>query len=558
MSEKPHDDAGQKSKGQEPLGRRGEKYRLLFESIDEGFCIIEVLFDDDGQAVDYRFLELNPAFKQQTGLHNAVGKRMRELEPRHEEHWFETYGQVALTGEPTRFTNHAAHLGDRWYDVYAFRIGRPRDREVAVLFKDITAQKQVEEALLESKTQLAEEVAAFQRLHQMTTRIMAAQDMQEALDEILDASVSLLQADFGNIQLLDPQTQTLTIVAHSGFRQSFLDAFATVDAGDESACGRALRSGRRAVVEDVQEDADYAPYRKVALQAGYRAVQSTPLISHEGKVLGILSNHFREPTTLPRRAEQLLDLMARQAADLLERLQTEKVLEQRVRKRTAQVRQLASRLTLAEQKERDRIARVLHDDLQQRLYAVQLQLALLFAAFKDKDEAAFHAQFAETERELDAALGVTRQLSVDLSPAILHGEGLTEAVGWLATMMKEQYRLQVTVEAAHSFPVPQMGLRVMLFQTVRELLFNVVKHAGTDHAHVCLQAENDGLRITVQDDGNGFSPQSLPPGLPDRSGSGLATIRHRLSLVAGELQIESAPGDGVRATVVAPLQLESD
>ncbi|MBW4490714.1 MAG: PAS domain S-box protein [Trichocoleus desertorum ATA4-8-CV12] len=108
------------------------RYRTLFESIDQGFCVIEVLFDENSKPIDYRFLEINPAFEQQTGLIDAQGKRMRELAPDHEEHWFEIYGNIALTGESNRFENRAAAL-HRWYDVYAFRIGQPNEGKVAIL-----------------------------------------------------------------------------------------------------------------------------------------------------------------------------------------------------------------------------------------------------------------------------------------------------------------------------------------------------------------------------------------------------------------------------------------
>jgi PAS domain S-box-containing protein len=120
------------------------KYRTLFESIDQGFCVIEVLFAENSKPVDYRFLEINPAFENQTGLINVQGKRMRELAPHHEAHWFEIYGNIALTGEPSRFENCAAAL-NRWYDVYAFRIGHPDERKVAVLFNDITDRKRIED-----------------------------------------------------------------------------------------------------------------------------------------------------------------------------------------------------------------------------------------------------------------------------------------------------------------------------------------------------------------------------------------------------------------------------
>jgi PAS domain S-box-containing protein len=116
------------------------RYRALFNSLDEGFCVIEVLFDDTGKPVDYRFVEINPAFVQQTGLADAVGRRMLELNPAQEALWFETYGRVALTGNPVRFSAPAAGL-NRFYDVYAFRIGRPEERMVAVLFSDVSAAR---------------------------------------------------------------------------------------------------------------------------------------------------------------------------------------------------------------------------------------------------------------------------------------------------------------------------------------------------------------------------------------------------------------------------------
>lgn len=117
-----------------------DKYRSLFDSIDQGFCLIELLFDRDGRPVDYRFLETNARFADQTGLAGVIGKCVSELIPGHEQHWFDIYGRVAMTGEPVRFENAAARL-DRWYEVSAFRVGDPLARQVAVLFADITARK---------------------------------------------------------------------------------------------------------------------------------------------------------------------------------------------------------------------------------------------------------------------------------------------------------------------------------------------------------------------------------------------------------------------------------
>lgn len=162
------------------LRKSEARYRTLFESIDEGFCIIEVIFDQAGKPLDYRFLEINPSFEQQTGLSQALGKSMRELAPQHEEHWFQIYGRVALTGEPIRFENEAKAL-NRWFDVYAFQVDEPSAHKVAILFKDITCRRQAEEELRLADRRKDEFLA------------MLAHELRNPLAPI-DAAASLLRA----------------------------------------------------------------------------------------------------------------------------------------------------------------------------------------------------------------------------------------------------------------------------------------------------------------------------------------------------------------------------
>ena len=139
-------EAVERARAESALRESEEKYRTLFDSIDAGFCIIEVLFDGQGMPRDYRVLEVNPAFEKQTGLAAATGRTMREFVPHHEKDWFEIYGKVARTGQPVRFENHSAGL-ERFYDLYAFRVGEPGENRVAVLFRDITGQRRATEAL---------------------------------------------------------------------------------------------------------------------------------------------------------------------------------------------------------------------------------------------------------------------------------------------------------------------------------------------------------------------------------------------------------------------------
>jgi PAS domain S-box-containing protein len=129
------------------------KYRTLFESMDQGFCIIEMIFDERFKPVDYRFLETNPVFAKETGMWDAVGKTMRQLVPDHEAHWFDIYGKIAVTGEPIRFIQQARGL-NKWYDVYAFRVEGEGSNKVAILFTDITERKNALEAIKHSEENL--------------------------------------------------------------------------------------------------------------------------------------------------------------------------------------------------------------------------------------------------------------------------------------------------------------------------------------------------------------------------------------------------------------------
>ena len=185
--------------------------------------------------------------------------------------------------------------------------------------RDITDQKRAEEAIRTLNAQLTEDLAAMTRMQQLSTRLIQAGGIPELLGEILDAGIEITAADMGNIQLLDDAGR-LGIVAHRGFDAPFLEFFDEVHDG-LAACGSALQKGERVIVEDVASSPVFAgtPALDAMLAAEARAVQSTPLVSRSGKVLGMFSTHYRRPQRPTERELRLLDLLARQAADLIER-----------------------------------------------------------------------------------------------------------------------------------------------------------------------------------------------------------------------------------------------
>ncbi len=168
------------------------------------------------------------------------------------------------------------------------------------------------------KDELAAELLAMTRLHEFTTRLWAIAELPALLEEALTATIEIQQADFGDVRLRNPQSRALEIVAHRGFGAECLEYFASVD-DTSTGCGRAMQSGSRVVIEDVQTDPLFASHTHIAAAAGFRAVQSTPLFSRAGELLGVISTHFKRPHRPSARDLRLTDLYARQAAEIIER-----------------------------------------------------------------------------------------------------------------------------------------------------------------------------------------------------------------------------------------------
>lgn len=220
-------------------------------------------------------------------------------------------------------------LGRRTMLLNARRMENESDapERIVLVIEDISERKRAEMLLRESEARLASEAQALLNLNNVSSKLWLSRDLSGGLQEMLQATIGMLGADMGNVQVMNSKGM-LNIAAQQGFQREFLDYFYEVATDKDCACGRALRSGERIMIEDVETDAPYAPFRAAARRAGYRTVQSTPLLSRSGAPLGMISTHWRAPHVPSVHDLRRLDLYARQAADFVERFRNDEAARQ--------------------------------------------------------------------------------------------------------------------------------------------------------------------------------------------------------------------------------------
>src|SRR5665213_1300809 len=272
----------ERNKAEAAVRQSETRYHTLFDTLTEGFCTIEMIFDADGKPVDYRFLEINPAFEKQTGLHNAQGKLMRDHAPNHEAHWFELYGKIALTGEPAHFENEAKALG-RHYDVYANRVGGPESRKVAILFNDITEHKHAEHRLA-TQSAISRALADANTLNEATPKIMQAVCESEGWDFgaiwAVDKKANKLRCLEAwhrpeiPAEELEAKTRALTLALNVGLP------------------GRVWAFGKPLLIPEITKDDNY-PRMPFATKIGLHSALAFP-IALEDEIIGVMDFLGRE------------------------------------------------------------------------------------------------------------------------------------------------------------------------------------------------------------------------------------------------------------------------
>jgi PAS domain S-box-containing protein len=427
--------------------------------------------------------------------------------------------QVFKAGVPMEFEEVALQEdGPHTSIVHKFPLFNARGEihAIAGIVTDITERKRAEKELLTLRDELTAELMAMTRLHEFSIRLLGISEFHPLLEEVLDATMALQDADLGNIQLYNPETRALKIVVQRGFQQEFLEHFRTVR-GTATACGRAMELRERVIIEDVETDSEFAPHRHTAASAGFRAVQSTPLFSRRGEFLGVLSTHFRRPHRPSVRDLRFTDLYARHAADVIERERLQasrRQVEEALQTTQAELARISRLTTMGE------LAASIAHEVNQPLTAVANNCSACLRLLADHNlgpdvlRRVLEKIVADSTRAGAVIAHIRTFLKKGpIEKNELHLNELIEEVLALADRELSENRVSIERDLAESLP-KAMGDRVQLQQVLLNLLMNGIEAmtaVTTRPRTLSVQSrmhESGNILVSVRDSGTGLGPNA--------------------------------------------------
>ncbi|MGO9307820.1 MAG: response regulator, partial [Spirochaetia bacterium] len=446
--------------------------------------------------------------------------------------------------------------------------GLDGSERVLEIDRDITDSKRVEEELRRAHDDLEEKVELRTADLQTANRtLLMVSACDQALVQISDereltgviCQIIQDEGGYGLVWVGLPESraqESIRCVSSVGDRNGYLESLEK--AGGDTAlssgpAGRAIRTKSPVVCLDVAGSTEESVWKEMTLSCGFQAVAAFPLLDLQKNVLGVLVISSNSVSGFEQRQVSLLKELADDLAFGIaslrargERDQAQRALELKA----TQLQALAGEIVRTEQRERQRIAQLLHDQIQQLLVATLYGLEGLL---EEKPTVEYRQSAKKLSDLVRECISMSRSLMSELSHPSYTEPDLHTALGWLGAWVKEKHGLEVKVQCAQPIAAPVEETRVTLLQSVRELLFNVVKHSGVKEASVELSRGPDGsVQVMVSDAGVGFDPENARAMGLISGGFGLFSVRERLDVIGGGMKIESAPGRGSRVTVWIP------
>lgn len=508
---------------------------------------------------DLRYLFANRAAAAFLGLtpEQMIGKPIIDIMSEKGFAVIKPYIDQVLQGEPVEYEANIPYSATeaRWVRVNYMPDYDGQDNVVGWVASiiDITERKQDEEALQANAARDAFRASLADALRSVADPLALQAEAARVLGEHLKVTRAFYaEAELDGEHVLIHRDYYRGVPSAAGRYR--IDDFGIV-------VTKAFRAGSTLVVNDIADNPTLTEAERAAFAAMAVRAHVTACLFKNGRLVALLGVRQDMPRTWTVEEVALIEEVADRTWAAVERASAEaslrqltSTLEDRVEERTQQVSDLARRLTMAEQEERRRISQILHDDLQQLVYAVKMKVDMLHEDLHMVEHLKLAQDSDEIGAWIDQIVIMTRQLTVDLSPPILENEGLANAIEWLQNQMKELHGIEVAITTEHDWYIKDEDLRVLLFQIVRELLFNVKKHAGVTQAKVILAEEAGYLVIHVIDEGKGFGVEEIEAQEEHAVGFGLFSVRERLRLLGGHLKVLSGPNTGTHVEVHTPVQ----
>ena len=381
------------------------------------------------------------------------------------------------------------------------------------------------------------------RLYEVSNRLRAAPEPRAALEEFLVATCIMMNSQMGYVQVYDPRTQTLAIAAQRGIMPDLLDQLSMVGR-DSSSADEAANGGDRIIIEDVNEDESFRPLRAIAASVGFRSLQSTPLLSRTGALLGVLSTYWGHPHRPSDHDLHMLDLYAHEAAEILDHIQTAQELQYSFH----QLRAVAARLQNVREEERKKVAREIHDELGQSLTAIKMELNSLFFEWPGEQKPTSRTE--SITRLVDQTIQSVRKIATELRPGILDALGLVAAIEWAAAEFETRTGTRCLLDLPNDALKIDQERDTAIFRILQETLTNIARHSHATEAKIWLTKDADGsLSLDVHDNGIGFNEEELAA----RGALGILGMRERTLLLGGEFLMSGARNQGTRIRVRIPL-----
>ncbi|MEP6985188.1 MAG: GAF domain-containing protein [Chloroflexota bacterium] len=496
---------------------RESEYQTLFNSMDQGYILVEMIFDENDVPIDILYVDANPAAIRMTGT-ELVGKTTRQLDPNYEQHWYEFFGGIAKTGIGQRLELSAEPLGV-WYNVYAFKVGGADSRRVAAVYQDVTEHKRSEIAAQKAAVRDAFRVELSDALRTLSDPKIIQSEATRVLGQHLKAT----RVHYGEIT-----DDGSFFVVQNNYTDGVENLIGRYPIGVVSSrLLEAAQTGEPLTVSDVHQDPRFSEKERAAyLHSDIGSQILVPLVK-SGKLVAALSVHQKVPRLWTTEEMELIQETA-----------------ERTWAAIAHARQTTQTQELAVLKDRQQLARELHDSVTQTLFSASVLSEVILRKWEQNQEGT-PKLLSDLNSQIKGAMAEMRTLLLELRPGNVERARFIELLRQLVAAVQSRQTMQIDLEFEGD-PILRPDVQLTVYRIVQESLNNIIKHSQAAQAWIVGRGGADVIEFRIRDNGVGFPVDEPSKGL------GTQIMRERAKEIDARFEIRSTLGSGTEVYLLWP------